>query len=564
MSRKFFHTSSDFSTMQVETITNVLSDAAANTTAGLYPEAVVVQNGSFELATVTPEKFKFYQWFSGLVDGEGHFSIFSSSTTGARKTYGFSFSIGLHKDDKQTLDFIVKELGMGKVSLYANSARLVISDTNSIKSLIEIFTHFPLKSTKLLDFLAFKKAFLLYTQNKEKTPEILEEIKLIKEGMNSNRTDFDMSSIYNNGHIDININWLLGFIEGEGSFFALRRTPTNFSLVFSLTQLNSNKLLMEAIQEFFNNLAESSKKVGTEGKGKSFSGSTWVEEEEEGGGSFAYLHLEKKSKDKDILKLHITRMEYLLNVFIPLFDSLSWHSKKYLDYLDWKALLYIKAKGLHYLPEGIEVVDLILGQMNNKRLTTNRESVKETVSRVDRKLLLEKIENLLSKPSNFEVKEDGRIFIISENRYYSNKNKLQVTVERLDGTILYTFDSIKECLEKLKISKSLYYDRLNKGLPINIEGELLYIKRSNKLIKPETIVLESSALLGLDFIIFSILGGCYRRLFPYIMEFNTYIKRAISSYIRNNNLYYIFKKWLSMGKIKFESFVNSVLCASAS
>lgn len=142
------------------------------------------------------------------MDGEGHFSIFSSSAAGASqgKTYGFSFAISLHKDDKETLDFIVKELGMGKISFYANSARLVISDAKSIKSLIEIFTHFPLKSTKLLDFLAFKRAFLLYTQKKEKTPEILEEIKLIKEGMNSKRTDFDMSSIYNKDTINININ----------------------------------------------------------------------------------------------------------------------------------------------------------------------------------------------------------------------------------------------------------------------------------------------------------------------------------------------------------------------
>jgi hypothetical protein len=124
MVRKFFHTSSDFSTMQAQ---------------------CSAQKGSFELATVTQEKFKFYQWFSGLVDGEGHFSIFSSPAAGASqgKTYGFSFAIGLHKDDKETLDFIVKELGMGKISFYANSARLVISDAKSIKSLIEIFTHFP-------------------------------------------------------------------------------------------------------------------------------------------------------------------------------------------------------------------------------------------------------------------------------------------------------------------------------------------------------------------------------------------------------------------------------------
>ena len=155
--------------------------------------------------------------------------------------------------------------------------------------------------------------------------------------------------------------------------------------------------------------------------------------------------------------------------------------------------------------------------MNNKRLTTNRES-EETVS-VDRNLLLEKIENLLAKPSNFEVKEDGRIFIISENRYYSNKNKLQVTVERLDGTILLLLNWIEECLENLNVLNLFIMIRLNKGLPLDIEGELLYIKRSNKSVKTETIVLESSILLGIDFTgIFSrIFGSCY-----YYFLYSTY------------------------------------------
>ena len=39
--------------------------------------------------------------------------------------------------------------------------------------------------------------------------------------MNSKTTDFDMSSIYNKDTIDININWLLGFIEGEVVFLHL-------------------------------------------------------------------------------------------------------------------------------------------------------------------------------------------------------------------------------------------------------------------------------------------------------------------------------------------------------
>lgn len=45
----------------------------------------------------------FYEWFRGLVDGEGCFSIKVSSRS---STISFSFQIYLHKDDTDMLKYI--------------------------------------------------------------------------------------------------------------------------------------------------------------------------------------------------------------------------------------------------------------------------------------------------------------------------------------------------------------------------------------------------------------------------------------------------------------------------
>ena len=61
---------------------------------------------------------------------------------------------------------------------------------------------------------------------------------------------------------------------------------------------------------------------------------------------------------------------YISKVLLPLFDNLIWQSKKKQDYLDWKTVLTLKSKGLHFTQEGIEVIKLICNRMNNNRLST--------------------------------------------------------------------------------------------------------------------------------------------------------------------------------------------------
>ena len=79
----------------------------------------------------------------------------------------------------------------------------------------------------------------------EINPAILDKIA---ESMNSKRKDFVMPSDH---RIVITNNWLLGFVEGDGSFFYTRG---NKSLGFSISQ-EGNKALMEAIVNFLCNYA---------------------------------------------------------------------------------------------------------------------------------------------------------------------------------------------------------------------------------------------------------------------------------------------------------------------
>jgi len=85
----------------------------------------------------------------------------------------------------------------------------------------------------------------------------------------------------------------------------------------------------------------------------------------------------------------------------------------------------LKEKGFHYTTEGLDLIELTLKQMNSRRLSTN---VNGTLP--DRELLLSKINELLSRPSNFES-VDGKIYIKSLGKYYYNNTK-SVSISLLD------------------------------------------------------------------------------------------------------------------------------------
>lgn len=125
-----------------------------------------------------------------------------------------------------------------------------------------------------------------------------------------------------------------------------------------------------------------------------------------------------------------------------------WHSKKELDYRDWKTTLKIKELGLHFTSDGIDLIDFILGQMNNNRLsTTNKSSeVKRTST---------EIESIFSGQSNYGIQEDGRTLIKSSNKYfffYFVWKNIKVELKDPQGSIFKTFNSKTSCAEFLGVS----------------------------------------------------------------------------------------------------------------
>lgn len=173
--------------------------------------------------------------------------------------------------------------------------------------------------------------------------------------------------------------------------------------------------------------------------------------------------------------LTIDRLDYITRVLIPLLDTLPWKSKKELDYRDWKIILKLRTLGLHYIEEGVKLINIILSQMNNNRLTTRRSDF------VDRAALDCDIKRLLEGPSNFEIKEDGRIFIKSLNKYYNSKAKIRLDLINMTGDIIKSFDSSSDCAKSLNVSPMTVSLRLRNGKPFLFNDKLIYIKKSAEI-----------------------------------------------------------------------------------
>jgi len=189
------------------------------------------------------EMRNFYEWLGGFTDAEGSFYI----VTG--RSCAFRFRINLHKDDINVLYYIHNTLGFGEVRSYRYFSSFTVTRLKDIALLLNIFAQYPLQGSKWLNYRDFSKAFDLYL-NSDRGAETLKEILNIKNGMNRLRSDFTMPS---DKEVRITPYWLLGFIEGEGSFSINKRN--NYRLDFSLCQSSTNLVLLQKIKIYLENLS---------------------------------------------------------------------------------------------------------------------------------------------------------------------------------------------------------------------------------------------------------------------------------------------------------------------
>lgn len=134
----------------------------------------------------------------------------------------------------------------------------------------------------------------------------------------------------------------------------------------------------------------------------------------------------------------------------------------------------LRQKGHHYSDEGFKLIELISSHMNSRRLSTSPD-----FKVVDRAQLYADINRMLSGPSNYDNKEDGKVWVISENKYLPARRQLVQLVDN-KGNVLKTFLSIASCSEFLGLTKQVLY-RLNHNKPIIFENKEVFIKKLDKI-----------------------------------------------------------------------------------
>lgn len=290
-------------------------------------------------------------FWSGLIDGEGSFSIIISKNKTRKLGWcaELKFQIGLHTKDLNLLYLLQYHLG-GIGSIHLNRSRDIanysIDSIEDLNKLILYLEKYPLLTQKAADFLLFKQAVKLFNNKTHITVEGLNQLVNIKGSMNLGLSDILKSEfahytpierpIINYDNLILNPHWISGFICAEGNF-DVRIPSTNsklgyrVQLRFRISQHSREIRLMEKIVEYF-------------GSGKIY-----------------------KYGGKSAISLTIVDFADITNIIIPFLDKNPIIGIKLYDYLDWSKIHNLMISRCHLTVEGINSIIKIKSGMNRSR-----------------------------------------------------------------------------------------------------------------------------------------------------------------------------------------------------
>lgn len=131
-------------------------------------------------------------WIAGLTSGDGcfHISIRNSSTTKLGKSVVLKFQIVQHSKDIELIEMLISTFGCGRIELMLKQSAvyfIVVNFKDIFEKIVPLFTKYPVKGIKSLDFADFKKVVDLMHNKEHLTEEGLYKIQSIKLNMNSFR-----------------------------------------------------------------------------------------------------------------------------------------------------------------------------------------------------------------------------------------------------------------------------------------------------------------------------------------------------------------------------------------
>jgi hypothetical protein len=161
-------------------------------------------------------------------------------------------------NETELINMVKHFFGCGNILIGKDdSISFIVKDKDSInKYILPHFTQCPLRGTKHLDFLSFKKAADIINSKKHLTEKGINEIIEISNNMNNYReftVDYcPIHTIENNPeYIPINGDYINGFIAGDGCL-SLKTKDVGFgTMSLQITQHKYNRLLLLSIAKYF-------------------------------------------------------------------------------------------------------------------------------------------------------------------------------------------------------------------------------------------------------------------------------------------------------------------------
>lgn len=291
------------------------------------------------------DRKQFSLWLSGFIDAEGNFQVFLD-----RQYLRVAFRIRLHVDDIAVLYKIRDFLGVGTVTSSKDSCVFTISNVNDLNTvLFPLLDSCFLYTTKWLDYRDFKLAvnYLSTASTTRLSSERLLWVNSIMQGMNSTRTQYDYSLI---PKLDvINKYWLLGFVEGEGTFGFKNLVP-----YFQIGQNTRSLMVIKAIAAFLESLP------------KTF---TFTQN------SQPPVVTNTLNIKTSVAVISIANVDALYDYLLFFFLDMSFQTRKSTDFFLWCLGLYFHKFGHYYLPEGRALVIKISQYINTGRYSNNPDRV---------------------------------------------------------------------------------------------------------------------------------------------------------------------------------------------
>lgn len=166
------------------------------------------------------------KWAIGLIDGDGHIGLEWSNKE--KTKWVPVLKVTLHRYNSRAIYRLKRILRIGKITYSGSTATYrVRSKALWYSVLIPLFSKFNLRSMKYAAVLVIKKALYL-AQIGNATPKKILELR-----QSLDRKTDPISPIWSNGaslEKILDLDWLAGFIEAEGSFYILQNGQHGFAI----------------------------------------------------------------------------------------------------------------------------------------------------------------------------------------------------------------------------------------------------------------------------------------------------------------------------------------------